>query len=260
MAPPPERLGWLRQWAFAHRGWHGPQASENSPAAFAAAIAAGLGIECDVHRSRDGVAIVFHDWELDRLTRERGPLAARPAQDLAHIELAAGGSIPTLSALLELTSGDVPLLIELKSRRDTPVAPLCESVARALDGYAGLHAVMSFDPRVGHWFADHYPALVRGLVVSEARRRSPAAALRRRLALWRSRAEFLAYDVRGLPSRFADAQRRRGMPLLTWTVASAAQARISADHADAPIAEGTGMAAILASRDVVAVAAGASSP
>jgi hypothetical protein len=69
--------------------------------------------------------------------------------------------------------------------------------------------------------------------------------------------------VRDLPSRFAEAQRRRAMPLLTWTVASAAQARISAAHADAPIAEGAGIGAILAASPadaVDAVAAGADSP
>ena len=30
--------------------------------------------------------------------------------------------------------------------------------------------------------------------------------------LWRARPDFLAYDIRDLPSRFAAAQRRRGLP------------------------------------------------
>jgi glycerophosphoryl diester phosphodiesterase len=95
------------------------------------------------------VAIVFHDCELDRLTGEQGPLAARSAQELARCELAAGGAIPMLQTVLDLTDSQVPLLIELKSRRAMPVAPLCESVARALENHRGLHAVMSFEPRVG---------------------------------------------------------------------------------------------------------------
>ena len=36
--------------------------------------------------------------------------------------------------------------------------------------------------------------------------------------LWHARPDFLAYDIRDLPSRFAAGQRRRGLPVLTWTV------------------------------------------
>ena len=57
---------------FAHRGLHGPGRVENSRAAFEAAIAAGHGIELDVQASADGQAIVFHDYELERLTEGRG--------------------------------------------------------------------------------------------------------------------------------------------------------------------------------------------
>jgi glycerophosphoryl diester phosphodiesterase len=57
---------------FAHRGLHGGGRIENSRAAFAAAIAAGHGIELDVQASRDGEAFVIHDYDLARLTGRRG--------------------------------------------------------------------------------------------------------------------------------------------------------------------------------------------
>ena len=101
---------------------------------------------------------------------------------------------------------------------------------------------MSFDPRVSHWFRRHAPERVRGLVVTEENARDWRGALRRRLALWRAAPDFLAYDVRDLPSRFAAAQRTRGLPLLTWTVKTPMQRQIAAAHADAPIAEGEGVA------------------
>ena len=59
-APDPARVAWLGEWDYAHRGLHGPGLPENSPAAFAAAIGRGMGIECDVQRSYDGQAMVFH--------------------------------------------------------------------------------------------------------------------------------------------------------------------------------------------------------
>jgi hypothetical protein len=42
---------WLTRWEYAHRGLHHPGVPENSRAAAAGAIAAGMGIECDIQMS-----------------------------------------------------------------------------------------------------------------------------------------------------------------------------------------------------------------
>ena len=241
-APDPARVAWIARHAFAHRGLHGPGVPENSAAGFAAAMARGMGIECDVQRSSDGQAMVFHDWELDRLTGETGSLAQRSAAQLGAIRLTGGSDcILTLRELLDLVAGKVPLLIEVKSRRDTRVFALCLAVRRVLEGYRGPHAVMSFDPRVPKWFKLHAPHTVRGLVVTEENDHTLLGRMRRRLFLWQAAPDFLAYDVRDLPSRFAAAQRRRGLLIATWTVRSAELHARAAEYADAPIAEGAGV-------------------
>ena len=248
-APAAKRVAWLGSCAYAHRGLHSPGGTvENSPSAFAAAIAQGLGIECDIQRSSDGLAMVFHDDTLDRLTAERGPVAARSAAQLGAIILSGGSdTIPTLRALLDQVAGRVPLLIEIKSPRgraaERQVHATCLAVRRVLEGYLGSHAVMSFDPRVARWFAVHSPLTVRGLVATEEGGITLARRARRRLALWHARPDFLAYDVRDLPSRFASAQRRRGLPVVTWTVNSPEKRARAAEHADAPIVEGAGVSA-----------------
>ena len=61
--------------------------------------------------------------------------------------------------------------------------------------------------------------------------------LARRLALWRSKADFLAYDIRDLPSRFAEAERRKGLRVLTWTVRSLKDRAKASQHADQIIYE-----------------------
>ena len=243
-APDPRKVAWIAGQRFAHRGLHDRASAENSPRAFAAAIARGMGIECDVQRSADGEAVVFHDWELDRLTGETGPVAKRSAAQLCAIPLhdSGGDTIPCLRDVLDQVAGRVPLLIEVKSRRDMRVGALCLAVRRALEGYRGDHAVMSFDPRVPRWFARQSPQTVRGLVVTEEGARTLSGRVRRHMALWHGRPDFLAYDIRDLPSRFAQDQRARGLPLATWTVRSAELAQRAARLADAPIAEGAGVA------------------
>lgn len=241
--PEPARVGWLGKAIYAHRGLHGEGRVENSPSAFAAALAASLGIECDVRLSADGRVVVFHDAELDRLTGETGLVASRSLVELAAVQLDGSEDfIPSLSDLLVLVAGRVPLLIEVKTARDRPVDALCEAVRSDLVGYAGPHAVMSFDPRVGAWFGRHARETGRGLVVTERGERSLSDRIKRHLFLWQARPDFLAYDIRDLPSAFAAAQRERGLPLLTWTVATPALAERAAIYADAPIAEGEGVA------------------
>lgn len=236
--PDPARTAFLKAQPFAHRGLHGDGRVENSRAAFVAAITAGYGIECDVQVSRDGEAFVFHDADLDRLTHETGPVAARSAQTLDGILLAGTDeTIPTLFQLLARTLGRVPVLIELK----TPVrdfTPLCRAVARELDGYRGPVAIMAFHPGVVRWFRLHAPEIVRGLVVTEQDRTGLWHRLLRTLALRRAHPDFLAYDVRSLPSAFAARARRRGLPVLTWTVRDAAAERLAFAHADEVIFEG----------------------
>ncbi len=242
----------LTTLVYAHRGFHVvgsdavPARVENSPAAFAAAIAAGLGIECDVQRSRDGQAIVFHDEDLARLTGQPGKLADASARALTQIALSGSeDTIPLLATVLAQVGGRVPLLIEVKIVPGGRVPPLCLAVHRALEGYHGPVAVMSFDPRVSSWFRKYSPHVVRGLVMTEASWRTMGAKARRHIALWQARPDFMAYDIDDIGGAFPTAQRRRGMPLLTWTVDTSAKATRAATKADAPIAEGEGLTQLL---------------
>jgi len=242
-APAAGRAGWIGQWIYAHRGLHGPGVPENSCAAAEAAIGRGHGIECDIQRSLDGVPMVFHDWDLKRLLAKEGATESLPANKLKALRYPHANEGPaTLQELLALIGGKVPLLIEIKSKRGYAVWRSCAAVRSCLEAYRGLHAVMSFDPRVSSWFARHSPATLRGLVVTEEGTKGLRGDLRRHLALWHAKPDFLAYDIRDLPSRFAARQRARGIPVATWTVRSPEPLERARLHADAPIAEGAGIA------------------
>jgi glycerophosphoryl diester phosphodiesterase len=241
-APDLARVAFLARQPYAHRGLHGSAIIENSRAAFRAAIREGYGIELDVQAALGGEPFVFHDATLERLTREEGRVIDHQPHELDRITLrGTAETIPRLTEILELIGGKVPLLIEVKAKGPL-VGGFCLSIRRTLEGYRGPVAVMSFNPEIGHWFAHHAPRIVRGLVVTEendgeTRLGRSKGEWQRHASLWRAQPDFLAYDVRDLPSRFAGAQRERGLPVLVWTVRNAAQERTALTYADEAIFE-----------------------
>ncbi len=206
-------------------------------AAFDAAMAAGFGIECDVRLSADGIAFVHHDASLARMTGRDEVLANLSAAAIDALRLPDGGRIPRLSALLDRTSGTVPLLIEVKLNHG-PAAPICQAIARDLALWPDAPlAVMSFNPRVPAWFARHRPHVPRGLVVTQQGKPTLRGAVERALAYRLARPDFIACDIRDLPSPFSTRARKKGLPVLTWTVRSDADRQRAATRADQIIFE-----------------------
>ena len=229
---------------LAHRALHGPGRPENSLAAVKAAVAAGYGIEVDIQPSADGVAMVFHDYALDRLTGETGPVAQRSAAELGATRLrGAEEGIPTLAEVLEVVDGQVPTLVEIKDQ-DGAVGPdigrLHAWVAEALEGFEGPVAVMSFNPHVVAAFGEVAPEVPRGLTTSAwdhgAALQLPAET-RAYLATIpdfdRVGASFISHDWRDLANPRVTELKAQGVPILCWTVRSAqeeSQAREIADN------------------------------
>jgi glycerophosphoryl diester phosphodiesterase len=234
---------WLTQWEYAHRGLHGPDVPENSLAAADGAITARMGIECDIQRSRDDHPMVFHDWDLARLTGEDGDAEDLSADALEELHLLGTDQRPVrLATFLARVAGRVPLLIEIKSMPGYDVEWTCASVAWLLDTYMGAVAVMSFDPRVPEWFAGNAPGIARGLVGTDSLENGFEGVWRDAAAQAKAQADFLAVDVRDLHRPEAAAWRADGRPLLTWTVRSPETRATGLAHADALIAEGAGLA------------------
>jgi glycerophosphoryl diester phosphodiesterase len=231
---------WLRATPLAHRGLHAPGGPpENTLAAFAAARAAGYGVELDVRLAADGVPVVVHDADLRRVADRPVTVAATPSTVLATVPLGHGEGVPTLAAVLAALP-DVPVMVELKhdglrlGGLEAAVAPL---VAR----HAGPVCVASFHPGAVAWFRRRAPGTVRVLTLAPA---AGSAAPRRLARLRADRAVLraaaphaLSHDVRGLPSDLATAWRAAGGAVLAWTVRDPAALAVARAHADAPIFE-----------------------
>src|SRR3546814_10352597 len=105
----------------------------------------------------DGQALVFHDYDLHRLTGGRGAVREKVMTDLAAIHLA-GTEQPlvNLQQLVQSMGGESSMLVEVKSRQRT-VGRLCRAVLAAIQGRGAQIAVMSFNPEVSHRFAENAP-------------------------------------------------------------------------------------------------------
>ncbi len=220
---------------IAHRGLHHAGLPENSMAAFRAAIAHGFAIECDIQRAMDDTPMVFHDYELKRLTgTAHGTVAASTPEQLARLRLAGSDEgIPTLAQMLDEVAGRVPLLIEIKD--PTPasgadVGGLPQAVAQALAGYGGPVAVMSFNPHVIAAFHRAAPGVTVGLTTCGYDAAEwpmlddPTRAALARIADFQAvGASFVSHDRVDLDNPAVAALKARGVPVLTWTIRSAAQ-------------------------------------
>ncbi|MGB1013761.1 MAG: glycerophosphodiester phosphodiesterase [Nannocystaceae bacterium] len=135
-----------RPLAFAHRGGakHRP---ENTLLAFEEAARLGFThIETDIHLTRDGEIVVFHDEILDRLTNGHGPVRTKTLAQLQRLDAAysfthdghrfpyrgRGITIPTLEQALALAP-ELRFNLEIKPHGPGLVHALWEFVRRRND-------------------------------------------------------------------------------------------------------------------------------
>ncbi|MEI4480809.1 MULTISPECIES: glycerophosphodiester phosphodiesterase [unclassified Phyllobacterium] len=214
-------IDWLKKTPIAHRGLHdlNNKRWENTLSAFDAAASAGFAIECDVHLSADGKAVVFHDGTLDRVTGQKGNIDELTAQQACKIRV--GGTkdhIPTLTEALKLIDGRVPIIIELKgiAGRDDG---LVKAVASDLAAYQGQAAIMSFDHHLIRLFGKDAPGIPAGLTAEGLRDEDMEA----HFSMLAYEIDFISYNVHHLENRFLEfVNSHLDLPVISWTVRSAA--------------------------------------
>ena len=223
MADSPARvrpfLGLEGPLAIAHRGG-GAERPENTMAAFEHAVSLGYRcIETDVHATRDRVAVVYHDDDLDRLTGHTGPVAARDWRELATFRVNDTEPIPRLEDVLGAWP-DLRLIVDPKT--DDVVAPLIEALRRT--NARDRVCVGSFSAHRLRWVRADAPGYTSC---------GPFEAVRLRAESWSFAAGTLDADCAQVPPRhplfgdisipvvdaaFVRAAHARGMPVQVWTV------------------------------------------
>lgn len=238
----------------AHRGLHDPKRGtiENTLRAAEAAIDAGYAIECDVRPSRDDIAMVFHDEDLDRLCRVDGRVVDHTAAELQKLRYRDGhDTIATLTSFLDLIAGRVPLLVEVKSQWQPPAQAWLQHIAALATQYDGPIALFSFDPNQMRVLRALKVDVPLGLVSGNYRKPGAEPWWPDDLTDTRAKQlteladttgiepDFIAYHVRDLDHAAAqNARHVLDLPLFTWTVRTREERALAAMLADAAIFEG----------------------
>jgi len=217
--------------AIAHRGGSKIR-PENTMAAFDHAATLGVdAFECDVHLSKDGDAVVIHDFTLERTTDGSGPVAARTVRELAEVDAGfnfgpdagfpfrgQGIGVPTLAALLDRHPA-MPVIIEIKGDDPATARRVIEVVRAA--GAASRVVIGGFSPVVLATVRREAPDLPTGAAGNEAR-----SAVRRAMFGLAPRGDgfqvfhvpFIWYGRQRFGRRFVHAARRHGRPVQAWIV------------------------------------------
>ncbi|WEX78816.1 glycerophosphodiester phosphodiesterase [Sinorhizobium numidicum] len=229
-------ISWLKAQPIAHRGYHdmNREVWENTLSAFSRAADAGFAIECDLQYTADSVPVVFHDHDMERLCGIKGDVRAKTAGELGLLSI--GGTkdkVPTLSQMLRVVNSRVPIIIELKGRRDDDEG-FAAAVLDTLEGYQGHVALMSFD----HWLLKDLKALDApyplGLTAEGA---NPETFFVHEEAMQLG-LDFISYFYGHLPNAFISKERALGHTLITWTVRDRQAQEHSFAHADQMTFEG----------------------
>jgi glycerophosphoryl diester phosphodiesterase len=219
---------------FAHRGGAG-LFPENTNVAFEGALALGFRyIETDLHLTRDGAWVCFHDDSVDRVTNGSGPVSRYTRAELQALDAGYrfspdGGGFPyrgqgarvlTLEEALALHP-HLRLNLEIKPDRPELARALLEEIDR-LDAYSRVLVASAHD-RVTRAFR----RLAAGGVAT-------SAGVRGIIAFWlavRSRLQRLGvfpfdalqvplshYGLTVVDRRFVEAAHRHGLKVHVWTV------------------------------------------
>ena len=202
---------------FAHRGVHG-EYPENSIPAFEKAVKMNLGIELDIHITKDNKLVVFHDDNLKRMTGEDEYIKFLTYEQIKSYKLKDGEyTIPLLNEVLKTVKGRVPILIEIKTNND--MKRLVPQLKQELESYEGAVFIQSFNPFVLRRCYKAMPNILRGQLssffVGEHLKFYKKIPIKKLFFKSFSHVDFVSYNLSNLPNKYVD---KIDVPILGWTV------------------------------------------
>ncbi|MBQ9318361.1 MAG: hypothetical protein IJR82_01880 [Bacilli bacterium] len=158
-----KNINFLKENLIAHRGLHSSNAVENTLKAFIRAIEKKYIIELDIHILKDDVIVVYHDFDLKRLTGVNKVIENFSYPQLLKIKVKNKYQIPTLEQVMNIVNNQVPLLIEVKTMFNN--IHFFAELSKLLDSYKGRVAIQSINPYVIDWFYENKKKYPIGLII-----------------------------------------------------------------------------------------------
>ena len=205
---------------ISHRGIHdNKKIYENTLEAIKLAKGKEYIIEIDIHLTKDDQLIVFHDYSTKRLLKENKIIEDSTYKELNNQNIL---HLPTLTEVLNLVDGKVPLLIEIKQQRK--VGKLEKSLMNILKDYKGEYAIQSFNPKVLLWFKKNYPNILRGQLSYSYKNnhfiKIKKLILKNMFTNFLTKPNFISYKYNELSEKKINKLKKKKITLLGWTVRS----------------------------------------
>ena len=203
-------MNWLNKLPIAHRGLHSNANNiyENTKESFLAAVNENYAIECDVVLSKDHEVVVFHDENLKRLCNLDKNVSSLTMNELRSLKIYESNSnIISLDEMLHIVSAHVPIIIEIKGKF-TPFIE--ERIQEIIRSYKGPIALKTFNLKSVEWLIKFLPYVYKGLVIDSNTNNFEA--------ILDLNIDFVSCDIEFIESNLVDRVKKKGLPIITWTV------------------------------------------
>ena len=206
----------LKNRVFAHRGiFNNINIPENSLKAFKKAIDKNIDIELDIQLTKDKKIVVFHDYDLKRMTGSDKLLKDLTYNEIQQLKLLnTEEKIPLLEEVLNLVNGKVLINIEIKNtnkKKETLYLLNC-----ILSNYKGDYIIQSFYIRYLILINKYYSNYKKGLLIT-----LPEIILdyviNSKLFLKLLNLDFIAYNKLLIKNKKVQ-NIRRNIPIFAWTI------------------------------------------
>ena len=203
-------MNWLNKLPIAHRGLHSNANNiyENTKESFLAAVNENYAIECDVVLSKDHEVVVFHDENLKRLCNLDKNVSSLTMNELRSLKIYESNSnIISLDEMLHVVSAHVPIIIEIKGKFNPFIEERIQEIIRS---YKGPIALKTFNLKSVEWLIKFLPYVYKGLVIDSNTNNFEA--------ILDLNIDFVSCDIEFIESNLVDRLKKKGLPIITWTV------------------------------------------
>lgn len=231
---------WLFNRPIAHRGLHNDELPENSIPAYQNAIDHNYNIEIDVHVTKDGHVVVFHDANLKRVCGVDRFIKDCTLEELKTYRLKSTEyTIPTFREFLDLIDGKVGVLCEIKGINFLD-HKIVKATLKELEGYKGNIALQSFNFGAVKYARKH-SSLPAGELCTWAspdnkkKRFMPVDFMGKLWVCKISHPQFIAYNVESCGKEFPEnkwlKKWSKKVPVIMWTINSSEKIEIAKEYA-----------------------------